>query len=205
MKKTNGEKMRSNPLWGDVAKPSTSHQRASAEAVNRLFEVLTYRYGTRFLDQWAGLDLERVRNEWADELAGTSEAELIAAVRSRRCNPWPPTLAEIRALCMPQINPEAALQEAAAQLYHRRSGRDRWSHPAIYWAAVRVGDFAIMNLTWAQIKTRWESALADELEKRQWPQVPVNMDALPRPGRLTTRADVARERLAAMTRAINGA
>jgi hypothetical protein len=57
-----------------------------------------------------------------------------------------------------------------------------WSHPGIYWAAVRVSAHDLKNQTYSQIKQRWEIALAAELAKDQWATIPAPMIAIQGPG-----------------------
>ena len=76
-----------------------------------------------------------------------------------RSNTWPPTYPEFLGLCRQRLNHEAAFHEAITQLRLRPEGKDKWSSPAIYWAAVEVGTFDIMRSTYDKIKHMWCHAL----------------------------------------------
>lgn len=152
------------------------------EWVDRLFGRLSAMYGARFADMWAGLDLAVVKAAWAEDLGDLATDEIARGVSACKLRDWPPTLPEFLALCRPALDPEQAFSEAVQQMALRDQGRDRWSHPAIYWAAITVGSFDLRNASWSAIKGRWSRLLQAELSKGEWPEVPPRMAALPAPG-----------------------
>ena len=54
------------------------------------------------------------------------------------------------------------------------------------------------NATWGGIKARWTATLQAELEKREWPDVPLPMVALPAPGKTSVSPEEAKRRIEAM-------
>ncbi len=162
------------------------------EWVDRLFGRLSAMYGARFADMWAGLDLAMIKAAWAEDLGDLATDEIARGVAACKLRDWPPTLPEFLALCRPALDPEQAFSEAVQQMALRDQGRDRWSHPAIFWAAATIGDFDLRNAAWSAIKPRWSRVLQAELAKGEWPEVPPRMQALPAPG--ATAANPARVR-----------
>lgn len=152
------------------------------EWIERMFARFAAYYGARFHDMWGGQRLDDVLAIWADELADFTPEEVTRGVAAARQAKFPPTLPEFIAMCRPGLDAEAAFGEAVQQMALRDQGRDRWSHPAIYWAAVTVGAFDLRNASWSAIKVRWARVLQAELAKGEWPPVPPRLDALPAPG-----------------------
>ena len=152
------------------------------EWVDRLCGRLSASYGARFGDMWAGLNLALVKAAWAEDLADLTTEEIALGVAACKRRDWPPTLPEFLSLCRPSLDPEQAFSEAVQQMALREQGRDRWSHPAIYWSAVTVGSFDLRNASWSAIKGRWSRVLQAELAKGEWPEVPPRLPALPAPG-----------------------
>lgn len=146
-------------------------------------------YGAKFTQQWEGVDPVFMQAEWAKELAGFTGQELAAGLDACRERPYPPTLPEFMVLCRPPLNPEVAFHEAVHCTAQRRRGElGDWTHPAIYHAAVKVGQHDILNCAYATLKARWNKALADELARREWEPVPDAVQALPEP-RKTAMSD----------------
>lgn len=62
------------------------------------------------------------------------------------------------------IDPYTAYLEAIDGVIARERGETgKWSHPAIYWASVRIGAFDLKSKSYSQLKRRWMTALAEEL------------------------------------------
>lgn len=164
--------------------------------VERLFLRFSSMYGSKFADLWRGCDLASVKGLWAEELAGFSADEIKCGIDCCKTRDWPPTLPEFLKLCRPPVDFERAFIEAVKQISLRDSGRDEWSHPAIYWAAVEIGAFDLRNSSWSGIGKRWTAALSAQLAKGSWHPVPQRAAALPAP------ADIFpdQERIAQVTR-----
>lgn len=155
-------------------------------------------YGSRFGELWRGGDPRRIREVWASALSGYSGNEIARGIAACREREWPPVLPEFLKLCRPSIDTEQGYLEAIAQLTRRRSGDDCWSHPAIFWAAVRLGSQDLLASNWANMKSRWTAALQKELERGSWPEIPPQRLALPEPGRTAIPPEEQRRRLAAL-------
>jgi hypothetical protein len=55
--------------------------------------------------------------------------------------------------------------------------------------------FDLKEQTYSQIKGRWESALTEQMDKGEWPEIPQPMVALPAPGKTKTSREEAAQRL----------
>lgn len=187
------------PLTPSTLKPGMSTD-WPAEAVpqswvDSLFARMSALYGSKFADLWRGTDLQQVRRTWGVELAGLTNDELRAGVAALRNRPFPPTLPEMIALCKPPMNYDAALYEAAQQMRLRADGKDQWTKPALYWAALKVGEFDMLNLAHGQLIKRFTAAL-DEVLRGEIRPVPPRAVALPAPGHARASADRVRAAMA---------
>ncbi len=72
-----------------------------------------------------------------------------------------------------------------------------WSHRAIYWAAIDVSAFDVLNLNWGQIKGRWTKALEARVADGNLPEIPEPPKALPQPEVVKTGQDERLDALAA--------
>lgn len=153
-----------------------------AKWIAHLMMKMQAMYGAKFTQQWQGIDPGILQNEWAEQLAGFTGDELAAGLAACRERPFPPTLPEFMVLCRPPIRPEVAFHEAVHCLRQRQKGeRGDWTHPAIYHAAISIGQHDIMNCSYVQLRTRWDKALSDQLAKGEWTPVPEASIALPEP------------------------
>lgn len=163
--------------------------------VERLFDRMLLEYGRKFTDQWGGADSDTLIAHWSRELAGYSGPELKRGVDALATRDWPPTLPEFKKLCRRPLDSTTAYYEAVAGVQARASGEyGRWSHPAVYWAAMPLA-FDLGNQTYSQIKSRWEAALFEQLDKGEWSEIPQPMVALPAPGKTKTSREEATQRL----------
>lgn len=164
--------------------------------VKKLRQRLAAMYGAKFIQQWEGIPEPELDAVWAEELAGYSGEEIATGLSACRGRPFPPTLPEFMGLCRPSLNMEAAYSEAVAGMESRRRGEiGEWSHPAVFWAAVKVGQHDLLNMGWKAIQARWEKALRTEFAKGRWPEIPAPMVALPAPGNTTLDREEADKRL----------
>lgn len=173
---------------------STSRQPPlRADWIERLFERMSGLYGARFADAWRGVDPERVKRTWAEELAGFSGDEIARGVTALKTRDWPPTLPEFAKLCRPPSDPRADWAEACEQMRIRLQGRgeDRWSRPQVYWAAVAIGWYDLNSTAWDQIKTRWTNAL----ENAKTDPIPEYLAQLPPPGQQSITREEAANRI----------
>lgn len=142
--------------------------------------------------------IENWRQAWAEGLEEErlTTQEIKAGLDfCRKRMTWPPSFAEFIAACRPAVDAEAAFFEAVEQLQLREQGKDKWSHPAIFWTAAKIGAFDMRNATWDSIKSRWSAALKAQLELKEWPPVPPPMLALPSPGKASPPSDEVRRKI----------
>lgn len=174
---------------------STSRPRLPQRWVERLFLRLSAIYGKHFADAWRGCDLDEVKDAWAYGLGDLSAEEIARGIDACHGRPYPPTLPEFRELCRPPVDPEAAYREAVEQMRLRDRGLDRWSDPAIYWAAARIGAWDMRHGSWETLRRRWIAELARALGERRagtLPDVPPARPTLPPPHKATTPPETAR-------------
>lgn len=163
----------------------------------KLQEHMRYSYGKKFTDQWDATKPELWVSFWCEQLAGLTDAEIARGVAALSGRDWPPTLPEFKRLCRPPLDQQAAFYEALSGILARERGeRFEWSHPAIYWAAVKVGAFDIKGSGYGQIQKRWETALQALLDAGSYEPIPNPALALPAPGKAALSRSEAVRRLA---------
>lgn len=171
--------------------------------VERIFDRMECRYGDLWAQRFGGVPRDRLVASWARDLADMSVDEISKGVDASRDYKFPPTLPEFRALCRPPIDYQSALIEAVEQMARRESGRDRWSHPAIYWAAVKIGAYDLSRKTLKELDAEWRKAFGDQMAIGQWPEIPERLPALPAPGQTHSR-EVGKESIQAMLARLKG-
>ncbi len=151
---------------------STSTTALPEAWVERLFERMLLDYGRKFADQWASADMDKLIAHWSFELAGYTGAELKRGLDALAARDWPPTLPEFKKLCRAPVDSLVAYYEAVAGVQARAAGDfGKWSHPAIYWAAMPLA-FDLGSQSYSQIRPRWERALAEQLDRAEWAEIP---------------------------------
>lgn len=164
----------------------TSTKPAPISWVEKLFERMEALYGSKFLDMWRDANAEMVKQLWSEEMGKLSNDDLRRGYAALMTRDWPPSLPEFVKMCKPSVDSTVAYYEAVNGMQARERGEaGKWSHPAIFWAAVQISAFDLKNQSYSQIKARWEKALQDEMDKGQWAPVPEPMLALPEPGKST--------------------
>ena len=175
---------------------STSINAIPDSWVEKLFERMVGLYGNKFLDMWGKTDLLQVKAIWAQELGKLSRDEIAKGANALINQEWCPTLPQFIKLCRTDIDAVTAYYEAVNGVVAREKGEiGEWSHPAIFWASVKVGSFDLKNQTYSNIKARWERALDEEINKGQWSDIPQAQIALPPPATPATK-DIAEKYLA---------
>lgn len=128
---------------------------------------------------------------WAEAFIeeGITPADIKAGLKACRTRfDWPPSCAEFLKACKPtvDVDPMKAYYEAIAGIQARATGKmGAWSHPAIYFAAMPLS-FDLGSLPFSQVKGRWEQALAEQMDRGEWAQIPEPPEsrlALPEPGK----------------------
>jgi hypothetical protein len=163
--------------------------------IDSLFGRMSGMYGSKFADLWRGTDLASVRKLWGTELSSLSREQLRGGVESLRRRPFPPTLPEFVMLCQPAVSVDAAIYEAVEQLRNREFDKDVWSNPAIYWAAIKVGVFDMLNLAHGALIKRFAAALESVLAQDQIPAVPPRLTALPATGSAQAQPERVKEEM----------
>lgn len=168
--------------------------------ITRLFNRLAGIYGGRWSSQFPSqVSTDNWEQTWSEALAAERLTPKEASIGLQNClgmYEWPPSLPEFIKACRPNLAPENAFQEAVRGMLDRTRGEmGHWTHPAIFWAAVRVGQHDIMHLGYAVMKTRWEAALRDILHRGQWKDIPEVSTALPAPGNTQADRDAAAEQM----------
>lgn len=152
---------------------------------NQLDGIFKRRWAADFTSAGAVANWEKVWGRaFVDE--GITPDEIARGLIAMRRSKFPPELPDFLAACRPRLTPEEAYHEAVRQLHKRRhpieqDGQmvttDRWSEPAIYWAAIRM-ESDLLNQPYERIKARWARVLD---AARQFPKgaVPEYRVALP--------------------------
>jgi hypothetical protein len=173
------------------------HPRLGVSPMDHLFNRLDGMYPNRWR---AAFPNEYAIANWRDAWAEAFSDELVTmrmisdGLRAcRKAYEWPPSLAEFLKVCKPVIDVDAALREAVEQMHARQHGKDQWSHPAIYWAAARIGEFDMLGQTLTALKPRFDSALKLILENGDVQPVPARMPALQGPGACESTREYGRQ------------
>lgn len=169
--------------------------------VEKLFTRLATMYGNKFLDMWKGLDLNAVKQAWAEDLYSYTGDELKRGLEWCKTQDWPPTLPAFMTACRPILDVKSEWAEACEQMRIRLEGRgeDRWTRPQVYWAAVAIGAFDLNNTSWDQINARWKAALATA----KTDPIPEYRAALPAPGKQVVTKGEAKDRMKELVEAVN--
>ncbi|WP_174936741.1 replication protein P [Burkholderia lata] len=174
------------------------HPKLGISLMDHLFNRLDGTYPNRWRISFANEQaVANWRDSWSeafDEECLTPQMVADGLKACRKSYDWPPSLTEFLKACKPRINVDAAIYEAIEQMRKRQHGKDTWSNPAIYWAAVKVGEFDMVSQTFSQIKPRFESALKVVLEGTVLP-VPVRVPALSAPGAAISTREYGAQRL----------
>src|SRR5690606_4326501 len=149
-----------------IAERTVNAEQETSGAGAAVFAEMMLLYGAKFAQQWAGLTPREIKAAWNQKLQGFTPEEIRRGLQSCLAHDWPPTLPEFIRMCRPSLNAEAAYHEAVAGMAARTKGeRGEWSHPAVYWAAVRVTSHDLLSMGWQAIRARWEAAYRDVMSK----------------------------------------
>lgn len=191
---------------GELAQLNGLSTARQSEWIDHLFDKLWRWYGTKFSDMWAGQSVADVKGEWRAELGDMTKTEIDRGIDACRTREWPPTLPEFIRLCRPPPDPERAFSEATRQMQARRTGRDKWSDPVVFWAAASLGG-DLLAMSYAALKSRWADALetaAEKLRNGELPrEIPARVESLPPPGKCSVPAVEQRRRLAAVRKRLS--
>ena len=151
---------------------------------NRLNGTYPNKWRANFRDERAIVDWRQAWAEAFDDEGVTPQDVALGIKNCRRMYEWPPSLPEFLKACRPHLEPNVAFFEAVRGMQARSAGKiGDWSHPAIFYAALAVGQYEMMNQSYQQLKARWEKAFGEQLALGQWPDIPPVVEALPAPAR----------------------
>jgi hypothetical protein len=184
-----------------MLKPSKWHEPHSKLGIS-LMDHLFNRLDGMYPNRWrAAFHSEHAIANWRDSWAEAFDEEGVTTqmisdgIRAcRKQYDWPPSVSEFIRACKPPINIDAAVYEAIEQMSARQHGKDVWSNPAIFWAAVKVGEHDITSQSFAQLKPRFEAALNKVLEG-EVKAVPPRVPMLAAPGAAESTREYGRKRL----------
>lgn len=151
--------------------------------VDWLFDDCLRRWGSGFSAKWAGLDIAKLKAEWAGDLARLTHKEIrVGVMRMRReCPTFAPTWQEFLQFCRPAESIETCFMQAASlAARHLVDHKTPWPSAELYWATQRFGMASIAQSSWAAAKTRFTNLYHDciaQAESGELPQIP---DAVPR-------------------------
>lgn len=174
----------------------------STTLIDQLFNRLDGMYPQRWRSAFA--DTNAIRNwreSWAEAFVeeGITPHQVADGIRACRLQfDWPPSLTEFLKACKPHIDPETTFAEACEQMRARDTGTDKWSSPAVYWAAVEFGSWELRHASWDRAKSRWTRILTEKLAQADLPEVPPRREALPAPGQTRANPEKVREMLDAL-------
>jgi hypothetical protein len=188
-----------------TTKSSTANYEKSLPkpVVELIFTRLSEFYGNRFSEMWKGLGSDSLKETWGRELAGYSLEEIKTGIETCRSKDFPPTLPEFLKACRPQIDVERAFVEAANEYPKRKHGTDKWTHPAIFWAAHAIGEFDMSRASWSSIKDRWKRELSERLARKDLPEIPLHREAISAPEDVPVSQEEGRRRCEALKRMLS--
>lgn len=179
--------------------------------VDEIFKRFHGRFGNRFYAEYAlgrigknGQDegIANAKRVWSEELAGFTADEIKRGL-SASYSFGVPDCDKFKLACRPFIDYEQSFNEAVEQMHLRKSGKDKWSSPSIYWASVELGN-DINNYPYQSIKGRWKTAFDKAFNKildgRLPNSVPERLIAIPAPGKYSVSREEAAKRLADVRR-----
>ena len=175
------------------------HPVAKESPIDRLWNRLDGMYPSLWAKNFASDEsYQNWRLAWAEAFVeeGITPDEIrLGLANCRKHCKFPPSLPEFMSHCRPPIDYEKAFVEAVQQMKIRKNpvikngvkvaefGNDRWSNPAIYWAAVAIGGDLNRFPYHRQnghdgLRARWELAV-DEAVRNPRGEVPPMAYALP--------------------------
>jgi hypothetical protein len=92
--------------------------------IEHLFDKFIAIFGIKLGDQWANVDLDKIKAAWAEALAELSRTEMVYGIQNmiRSGKPFPPTLPEFYAFCRPRIDVPPANDHAGLDALGARLG-----------------------------------------------------------------------------------
>lgn len=166
-----------------------------------LMDILFSRLDGMYPGMWANkfADAQAIKNwreAWAEAFFedGITPDEIRVGLGTlRRAGGFPPSLPEFLKACRPPIDYDKSFYEAVQQMGIRRRpkptvedgeikyifGKDHWSNPAIYWAAVAMGKD--LDGEFHKMRSRWHYELDNVLQSGVVRPVPQNTNLIGEP------------------------
>lgn len=149
---------------------------------NRLNGTYPNKFRANFKDKQSIQDWKDAWAEAFDEEGIVPQDVALGIKNCRRMFDWPPSLPEFLRACRPHLEADVAFFEAVRGMQARSKGETgTWSHPAIFHAAIAVGQYDMLNQAYQQLENRWNKALASQLALGTWADIPAPALALPSP------------------------
>jgi hypothetical protein len=139
--------------------------------VEAIYRKLTMFWGDAFVRKWEAIPYDELMVAWSEELAGFTPEELKRGLAACKNRNFPVSFPEFVNLCRPVITPEEALAEAVAQSQMRPLGRDKWSHPAIFWTYYALS-WEFKNLPTKDLEKRWGPEFKRIMSQGKWEPIP---------------------------------
>lgn len=80
----------------------------------RLISKMRINYGKKFADQWAGVDVDELKQAMVDAYQGLTVEDFARGVNRMKHEQWPPTIPEFRSWCEPKTDDWLGSHEAWA-------------------------------------------------------------------------------------------
>lgn len=84
------------------------------EDAMRLISKMRINYGKKFADQWAGVDVEELKQAMVEAYQGLTVEDFARGVNRMKHEQWPPTIPEFRSWCEPKTDDWLGSHEAWA-------------------------------------------------------------------------------------------
>lgn len=147
--------------------------------ISHLFNRLNIIYPGKIMHAYPTPEaLKEAEDVWAEYLAEdkVTGAEVKTALMKCRTgarnNAFPPTYPEFMQLCRPKPDYFTSFNDAINLLMARRRGEKREVEPAVYWAAVEIGEYDMMKARYSEIKGRWATVLDKHLQDKNIKPIP---------------------------------
>jgi hypothetical protein len=159
---------------------------------------MAVRYGAEWLNRWQGIDIDAVKRDWAEELAGVSASAMKFAVVNLPIGK-PPSVGEFKAICLraPDLFRPAALDapkadpERVARIVARLRERIARREPMQWAFDLQEREKRGESMTAGQM-VAWREALRKAEEPKGW-FTPIDPQCLP-PGMRPAEQDAAFQR-----------
>lgn len=140
--------------------------------VNKLFERILLRYGSEWTRRWEGIDMQAVKDDWAEELAGFhAHPDALAYGLTNLPPDKPPTVQQFAAICNRSPEPaqprlpapkatDAVVKKALEAIKPAAGGPLAWAE------RLRAKEIALVRLTPFQ-RDAWRAVLGDDSKPRE--------------------------------------